>query len=61
MAHEIGEMFYYGDVPWHGLGRTVEAGDRLKSTAYQHAVAEASGRVVSIEDRRESHAGPARA
>jgi hypothetical protein len=24
MAHEIGEMFYYGDVPWHGLGRNVE-------------------------------------
>lgn len=21
MAHEIGEMFYHGDVPWHGLGR----------------------------------------
>jgi phage/plasmid-like protein (TIGR03299 family) len=21
MAHEIGEMFWYGAVPWHGLGR----------------------------------------
>jgi phage/plasmid-like protein (TIGR03299 family) len=21
MAHEIGEMFWHGDVPWHGLGR----------------------------------------
>jgi phage/plasmid-like protein (TIGR03299 family) len=24
MAHEIGEMFFYGDLPWHGLGRPVE-------------------------------------
>jgi len=23
MAHEIGEMFYFGSVPWHGLGRYV--------------------------------------
>jgi hypothetical protein len=23
MAHDIGEMFYYGSVPWHGLGRYV--------------------------------------
>ena len=23
MAHEIGEMSWYGDVPWHGLGRYV--------------------------------------
>jgi phage/plasmid-like protein (TIGR03299 family) len=23
MAHEIGEMFYYRIVPWHGLGRNV--------------------------------------
>ena len=23
MAHEIGEMFWYGEVPWHGLGRPV--------------------------------------
>lgn len=23
MAHEIGAVFYHGDVPWHGLGREV--------------------------------------
>jgi phage/plasmid-like protein (TIGR03299 family) len=23
MAHDIGEMFYFGDVPWHALGRKV--------------------------------------
>lgn len=24
MAHEIGEMFYYGDEPWHRLGKRLE-------------------------------------
>lgn len=36
------------------------AGDRLKSTAFLHAVDEASGRVVSIEDRRGGGVGAAR-
>lgn len=24
MPHAIGEMFYYGSTPWHGLGRKLD-------------------------------------
>ena len=27
MAHNIGEMFYYGERPWHRLGERLEAAE----------------------------------